>query len=158
DDVVSDLVNAPGPSKCTAKKLGFTGKTALARAKCLAKAVGAGVAVDLECLQRSTDKIGKSWLNAEKTLDCQAGIGDLATIKGKIGALVSDLGGALGAPLACGIPGYPTCGGTCAAGNVCRPMSGSDHGPQGFCACVAAGGPTDCPGGTAYLTGGGFGE
>jgi len=157
EDVVTDLANAPGPSTCTRKKLGFTGKASLARAKCLARAVARGVAVDLECLETSTDKLADSWSKAEKTLDCQAGTGDLATTRGKIQTFVADLGEALGAPLACGIPGYPTCGGTCEAGSVCRPLSGRTS-PSGACVCVAAGGPTDCPAGTAYLIGGGRGD
>jgi hypothetical protein len=56
----------------------------------------------------------------------------------------------------CEAGGYPACGGQCGAGQVCRPQSGhpDTFDPTGFCACVATGGPTDCPAGTAFQTGG----
>ncbi len=58
--------------------------------------------------------------------------------------------------IACGSATYPSCGGTCGAGEVCRPLSGHPNSfdPSGTCACVAAGGPTDCPAGNAYQVGG----
>jgi hypothetical protein len=59
-------------------------------------------------------------------------------------------------PIPCATTGYPTCGGSCDAGEVCRPLSGdaATGNPAGSCACVAEGGATDCPAGTAYLTSG----
>jgi hypothetical protein len=61
DDVVTDLVNAPGPSKCTSKKLTLAGKKASSRLKCHAKAAARGVAVDPACLQKAADTF---------TIDC----------------------------------------------------------------------------------------
>ena len=59
-------------------------------------------------------------------------------------------------PIPCDVASYPTCGGSCGSGEVCRPLSGdaATGNPAGSCACVAEGGPTDCPDGSAYLTSG----
>jgi hypothetical protein len=56
----------------------------------------------------------------------------------------------------CGETIYPSCGGACGPGEVCRPFSGhpNSFNGNGFCACVAQGGPTDCQEGTAYQVGG----
>jgi hypothetical protein len=91
DDVVTDLVNAPGPSTCTSKKLTLAGKQASSRLTCHMKAAAKGVAVDPACLQKATDKFTIGWARAEKSADCQAGTGDLSTIEGKVDALVDDV-------------------------------------------------------------------
>src|SRR5262249_6068353 len=83
DDVVTDLVNAPGPSTCTAKKLTLAGKKASSRLTCHMRATAKGVAVDPACLQKATDTFTIGWARAEKSADCQAGTGDLSTIGGK---------------------------------------------------------------------------
>lgn len=51
DDVVTDLVNAPGPSRCTSRKLTLAGKEASSLSECHAKAASEGVAADPACLQ-----------------------------------------------------------------------------------------------------------
>src|SRR5262249_7243500 len=91
DDVVTDLVNAPGPSKCTSKKLTLTGKKAASRLKCYTKAAAKGVGVDPPCLQKVADKFTIGWTKAEGAGDCQAGTGDVGTIEGKVDALVDDV-------------------------------------------------------------------
>ena len=95
DDVVTDLVNAPGPSTCTARKLTLAGKTTSSRLKCHMQATARGVAVDPACLAKATDAFTSGWTKAEEAGDCQAGTDDVDIIEGKVDALIDDVASAL---------------------------------------------------------------
>jgi ELWxxDGT repeat protein len=78
---------APAKSKCASKKMTALGKNVFAAAKCYAKAVSKGVAVDAACLAKADGKLGTAVAKAEASADCTT-TGDTAALASAAGAFV----------------------------------------------------------------------
>jgi hypothetical protein len=137
----------PAVNGCQGTKLKAAGK----KAKCLlglaAKAAAKGVAPDPAKVQKCKDKFSTVFAKAEAKGGCTTS-DDVATIEGKVDALVDDLAGALNPTgsttttsttsttttslgIACADSDYPECGGSCPGGMTCL---GATLG--GGCGCV----------------------
>jgi hypothetical protein len=86
--VVSITVNAL--SKCTAAKYKAAGKKALAKLKCIAKAVKVGKPVDPTCLQKAEAKFAVKWGEVEQEPDCLTS-NDEATVEATVDAFVTEV-------------------------------------------------------------------
>jgi hypothetical protein len=83
------------PSHCTAQKIRLVGSKVASKAKCYAKAVTKGVAVDGTCLTAASNKFHASWtkLEASRT-DCLT-TGDASSVENTVDSFVNQLSGDL---------------------------------------------------------------
>jgi hypothetical protein len=95
DAFVTDIMNAlaptAGPSRCTGTKILATGKDAVGRAKCEAKAIQHGLPVDPNCLGKTAGKLSVAFSKADFKGGCLAPAGDAAAIEAKVDTIVDDL-------------------------------------------------------------------
>jgi hypothetical protein len=99
DDFVNDVataLNGIAPkSKCSSKKYALVGKKALGKAKCQAKAVGKGIAVDPECVAKVEGKFSTGWAKAESAGGCNS-TGDEGSLESTVDAAIAGIVDALG--------------------------------------------------------------
>jgi hypothetical protein len=97
----------PPPSKCAAKKLIIAGKETLAFAKCHARAVRTGAALDSACFAKAKAKYDRSWAKVEQKGDCLTA-GDQEAVHAIIDGFDGEAGSELPTALQTG-PGPSAC-------------------------------------------------
>ena len=98
-DDVRQIVNnsGPGPNSCDSKKIGASGKKALGKAKCHAKAVAKGTPVDSACLGKAESKFSSAISKAEGAGGCTH-TGQTNQLESAVNAFIDDVVGELEPP------------------------------------------------------------
>ena len=126
-----------GKQKAAVKKIG-------SKLKCHQKANAAGLPVDQACLAKAEAKFSDTVTKIDAKGGCIV-IGDEAVIEQAADVCVDAIRGLTPAnPPTCGDGPYPQCGGTCPAGQACRPVletkltdgMGNGEGPTQSCGTV----------------------
>jgi hypothetical protein len=126
-----------GKQKAAVKKIG-------SKLKCHQKANAAGLPVDQACLAKAEAKFSDTVTKIDAKGGCIV-VGDEAVIEQAVDVCVDAIRGLTPAnPPTCGDGPYPQCGGTCPAGQACRPVletkltdgMGNGDGPTESCGTV----------------------
>jgi hypothetical protein len=150
--------------KCQAAKIKAAGKKTLDKAKCHAKALQKGVAVDPLCLTKAEDKFAKAITKADTLGPCS---GTATDLEAAVDQCVDTYAAVVSTPVTtttvmgtstttsttlpfCGLPLYPSCGGMCSAGESCYAVRDIYTGYTD-CLCQPTG--TPCCGGAACSPG-----
>ena len=141
--------------KCQAAKIKAAGKKTYDKAKCRAKALQKGVAIDPLCLTKAEDKFGQAITKADTLGSCS---GTATDLEAAVDQAVNAYATLVNAPVTsttttttisptttstlsipCGSATYPQCGGECPAGQSCYPVRDPLPGEEATsCSC----GPT----------------
>jgi hypothetical protein len=88
----SVLARTPAPEKCAAAKVKASAFAVSAQVRCQAKAVSAGSAVDMKCLQKAESKLRASFAKADAKGAC---VGDAETALAAARACATEIGGTI---------------------------------------------------------------
>jgi hypothetical protein len=122
---VAHAATTPGV-KCAAAKQKAASKKIASKLKCYAKAAAKAVTVDPTCLGDADTKFSDAITKADSKGGCVV-TNDAPSIEGAADACVTSiLSLTPTAPPTCGNSAYPTCGGTCAAGQICQAVISQD--------------------------------
>ena len=128
-------------SKCTARELSAAGKKALAKTKCLAKAVAKGEAVGSGCLMIAEAKFSAAFGKATTAGDCRTPT-TAGTIEDKVDGFVNDLDTTLvngsGAASKCTSKELAAAGKKAAAKLTCQAKAVGKNETVGLSSCLAA--------------------